>query len=128
MTDQAGRLNMSLVKPNRPRFVKVEELAAMVQPGNTFGVGGHHFARLPIALLRAIGQRGVKDLRWMTAQTHAAFMDIVRKGTRIDKGMASFADILSETEANAIHNYLIARANEDWQDEAVPRDAVHGAQ
>ena len=45
---------MSLVKPNRPRFTDVEELAAMVRHGDRFGVGGHHFARLPIALLRAI--------------------------------------------------------------------------
>ncbi len=59
-----GQRNISLVKPNRPRFVEVEELAAMVRPGDRFGVGGHHFARLPIALLRAIGRSGVKDLRY----------------------------------------------------------------
>jgi glutaconate CoA-transferase subunit A len=57
---------MSLVKPNRPRFVNVEELAAMVRCGDKFGVGGHHFARLPIALLRAIGRSGVKDLRYVS--------------------------------------------------------------
>jgi quinohemoprotein ethanol dehydrogenase len=28
--------------------------------------------------------------------------------------MASFADILKQDEADAIHAYLIARANEDW--------------
>jgi glutaconate CoA-transferase subunit A len=57
---------MSLVKPNRPRFVNVEELAAMVRPGDKFGVGGHHFARLPIALLRAIGRSGIKNLRYVS--------------------------------------------------------------
>ena len=31
----------------------------------SFGVGGHHFARLPIALLRAIAGSGVKDLRYV---------------------------------------------------------------
>jgi quinohemoprotein ethanol dehydrogenase len=41
----------------------------------------------------------------------------VLKGTRQDKGMAGFADILSEADADAIHAFLIARANEDWKDE-----------
>ena len=58
--------NLSLVKPNRPRFVEVDELAGMVGSGNTFGVGGHHFARLPIALLRAIAGSDVKDLRYIS--------------------------------------------------------------
>ncbi|PTE11269.1 CoA-transferase [Mesorhizobium helmanticense] len=56
---------MSLVKPNRPRFTDVEGLAAMVGHGDSLGVGGHHFARLPIALLRAIAGSGVKDLRYV---------------------------------------------------------------
>ncbi len=61
---------------------------------------------------RAIG--GVKDLRKMTRETHAQFKDIVLGGARKDKGMASFADILTVDDADAIHAYLIARANEDW--------------
>ena len=61
---------------------------------------------------QAIG--GVKDLRRMSRPTHAAFKDIVLGGARKDKGMASFADILSPDDADAIHAYLTARANEDW--------------
>jgi quinohemoprotein ethanol dehydrogenase len=60
----------------------------------------------------AIG--GVKDLRHMTAETHGLFNRIVREGLYLEKGMASFSDIVSEEDANAIHAYLIARANEDW--------------
>jgi quinohemoprotein ethanol dehydrogenase len=60
----------------------------------------------------AIG--GVKDLRHMTKETHAAFLDIVLRGKYQAKGMASFADILKPEDAEAIHAYLIARANEDW--------------
>ncbi len=60
-----GRSAASLVKPNRPRFTDVESLAAMVGRGDRFGVGGHHFARLPIALLRAIALSGVRDLRYV---------------------------------------------------------------
>ena len=61
---------------------------------------------------RAIG--GVKDLRHMTAETHGKFNDIVLRGLYLDKGMASFADLLDQEQADAIHAYLIARANEDW--------------
>ncbi|MFC3100124.1 PQQ-dependent dehydrogenase, methanol/ethanol family [Altererythrobacter lauratis] len=57
---------------------------------------------------------GVKDLRHMTPATHAAFADIVLRGSRARNGMASFADVLSAEETEAIHHYLIARANEDW--------------
>ena len=55
----------------------------------------------------AIG--GVKDLRFMTAETHAQFADIVLKGIRADKGMASFAGQLSPEDVEAIHAFLIAR-------------------
>ncbi|MEI9889237.1 MAG: PQQ-dependent dehydrogenase, methanol/ethanol family [Caulobacteraceae bacterium] len=61
---------------------------------------------------QAVG--GVKDLRKMTRETHAQFNDIVLGGARKDKGMASFADIVSKDDVEAIHGYLIARANEDW--------------
>jgi quinohemoprotein ethanol dehydrogenase len=57
---------------------------------------------------------GIKDLRYMTRETHAAFNDIVLKGTRTDKGMASFANLLKPADAEAIHAYVISRANEDW--------------
>jgi glutaconate CoA-transferase subunit A len=57
---------ISLVKPNRPVFTDLEGLSAMVEDGDRFGVGGHHFARLPIALLKAIGQRGVRGLRYIS--------------------------------------------------------------
>ena len=57
-------MGQSLVKPNRTQFTDLDGLAAMVADGDVFGVGGHHFARLPIALLRAMGQRKVRDLRY----------------------------------------------------------------
>ncbi|MEO5706163.1 MAG: PQQ-dependent dehydrogenase, methanol/ethanol family [Alteraurantiacibacter sp.] len=60
----------------------------------------------------AIG--GVKDLRHMTAETHGVFNRIVREGLFLEKGMANFSDIVSQEDADAIHAYLIARANEDW--------------
>ena len=67
------------------------------------------------ALCHGTGARGgVKDLRHMSPQTHAAFLDIVLRGARAQNGMASFADVLSPEQAEAIHQYLISRANADW--------------
>jgi len=64
----------------------------------------------------AIG--GVKDLRFMTPQGHARFADVVLKGILQERGMASFADVLTPEDAEAIHAYLIARGNEDYADAA----------
>ena len=64
---------------------------------------------------------GVRDLRWLTPDEHKQFLAIVLGGIRADKGMASFKDLLTEGQANAIHAYLIARANEDWQDATVSK-------
>lgn len=59
---------------------------------------------------------GMKDLRWMSAETRAAFADIVLRGSLADRGMIGFGNQLSESDANAIHAFLIARANEDYAD------------
>jgi quinohemoprotein ethanol dehydrogenase len=61
-----------------------------------------------------LARGGIKDLRRMSPDTHAHFADIVLGGARQSQGMASFADVLSKDDADAIHNYLIARASEDW--------------
>ncbi|OJW72811.1 MAG: quinohemoprotein alcohol dehydrogenase [Sphingomonadales bacterium 63-6] len=67
------------------------------------------------ALCHGVAARGgVKDLRHMTPETHQEFLDIVIGGKREANGMASFADILSKEDAEAIHQYVIARANIDW--------------
>ncbi|APL96116.1 PQQ-dependent dehydrogenase, methanol/ethanol family [Sphingobium indicum] len=57
---------------------------------------------------------GIKDLRKLTPGTRAQFYDIVLGGIRADNGMVSFADKLSRADAEAIHAYLVHRANQDW--------------
>jgi quinohemoprotein ethanol dehydrogenase len=52
----------------------------------------------------------------MTRETRAQFNAIVLDGTRKDKGMAGFRDLLKQEDVDAINAYLIARANEDYQD------------
>ena len=70
----------------------------------------------------AIG--GLKDLRFMARETRAEFNAIVLDGIRKDKGMIGFRDLLSEDDAAAINAYLVARANEDWQD-YIARQVTH---
>ena len=57
---------------------------------------------------------GVADLRHMTKETHDTFDDIVLRGIYVNKGMAAFDDLLDQEQVEAIHAYVIARANEDW--------------
>jgi len=60
----------------------------------------------------AVGGGVVPDLRYMNAQKHQLWMGIVLGGLYSDKGMVSFADVLSAEEATAIQAYVIERANE----------------
>jgi quinohemoprotein ethanol dehydrogenase len=50
------------------------------------------------------------DLRYMTADTHKQFRQIVLYGARAKQGMAPFADMFNEQDADAIHAYIIDRA------------------
>lgn len=58
---------------------------------------------------------GKKDLRYMTPEVHADFLNIVRGGERAEQGMPDLSAQVSEPEAEDIHAYLIQRAQEDWQ-------------
>ncbi|WP_232332828.1 PQQ-dependent dehydrogenase, methanol/ethanol family [Novosphingobium aquimarinum] len=94
--------------PYRPEPTKVDD--ATIARGETL------FADHCAACHGARARGGVKDLRMMSRETHAEFQDIVIGGSRREKGMASFADIISVPDAKAIHAYLIRRTNEDWDE------------
>lgn len=55
---------MSLAKSNRPAIESLDALASRIKPGTRISVGGHHFARLPIALLTKLVDNGVDDLNY----------------------------------------------------------------
>lgn len=55
---------MSLAKSNRPVIETLDALAGRIKPGTRISVGGHHFARLPIALLTKLVDGGVNDLNY----------------------------------------------------------------
>jgi len=55
---------------------------------------------------------GIPDLRLMSAQTHEAFNQIVLGGMLAERGMGSFADLLTEEQVEDLHAYLIEAS---WQ-------------
>ena len=57
------------------------------------------------------GSGVLPDLRYMAPTTHDAFDAIVRGGAYAGKGMASFADVLNESQAKAVHAYIVSQAN-----------------
>jgi len=54
------------------------------------------------------------DLRWSTPQVHAQWQSIVRGGVLAPLGMVSFADYVSEADAEAIRQYVLAEANREY--------------
>ena len=91
----------------------IEPPPPVTAPPEQIARGRDLYARNCALCHGAEARGGVKDLRHMSGQTHGQFLDIVLGGARKAKGMASFADTLSRQEAEDIHAYLIARANED---------------
>lgn len=68
----------------------------------------------------AIG--AVPDLRRMSVHTQAQFEEIVLGGTRAAKGMRSFAEVLSVSEAQAI---LAALVDASWREYEAERTFLH---
>jgi quinohemoprotein ethanol dehydrogenase len=58
-----------------------------------------------------VGGGVIPDLRYMTAERHQLWMGIVLGGLHRDKGMVSFAKVLTAEEATAIQAFVIERAH-----------------
>ncbi|MFT5443614.1 MAG: quinohemoprotein ethanol dehydrogenase [Myxococcota bacterium] len=61
----------------------------------------------------AISTGLMPDLRHASAKVHASWDDIVLGATRAKDGMASFADLLTAEESQAIHAWVVERATHD---------------
>ena len=59
-----------------------------------------------------VGGGVIPDLRYMDAEKHQMWMGIVLGGLHRDKGMVSFAEVLTPAEAEAIQAFVIERAND----------------
>ena len=105
-----------VVLPPAPLAVSIPEPPTDTQPQPLVDTGAGLFAT-NCAICHgqnAVGQ-DVKDLRHLTPELHAQFNDIVLNGKFKAQGMASFKDILTPDQVAAIHAFVIARAQEDWQ-------------
>jgi quinohemoprotein ethanol dehydrogenase len=77
---------------------------------------------------QAVGGGVIRDLRHMAPGTHKIFKDIVLRGAYMSMGMGNFSESLSEADADAIHAYLIKRANEDWPETQRRNERITKAQ
>ena len=82
----------------------------------TIALGGEKYARYCAVCHApaAVGSTVLPDLRRSgTLSNAASWQAVVREGILAEQGMVSFAESLSEQEADAIRAYVIHRANED---------------
>jgi quinohemoprotein ethanol dehydrogenase len=49
----------------------------------------------------------------MSRATHAEFDAIVLGGSRADRGMVAFSDVLTAEDASAVHAFLVKRAHDN---------------
>lgn len=108
------KLGGELSLPPLPEAPPLQDPPAVPADEASIARGAQLFAETCAECHGQLAVGGVKDLRVMTRATHAAFNEIVLEGTLVEQGMASFADVLTPAEVNSVHDYLIARANEDW--------------
>ena len=69
---------------------------------------GRHCARCHGVVTRSTGV--IPDLKYSSAGVHESWNAIVLGGILSGGGMASFADVLDEQSAGAIHAYVVSRA------------------
>jgi mono/diheme cytochrome c family protein len=70
----------------------------------------------------AVADKSIPDLRYSTTlHNWLEWEDIVVRGVRAQKGMASFRDILTPGESETIFHYLISQANKDKATEQAAR-------
>ncbi len=92
--------------PEQPEIMASAEEVQM-------GKEGYHL-NCAVCHGRLVKSSGViKDLRLMQPEIHKIFKEIVLGGVYAKQGMASFADLLNETDIQHLHAYIISRANED---------------
>ena len=106
--------------PPAPPSTTLPAPPSVQQPRDQVLQGGELYAQNCATCHGVNAAGGVKDLRHLTAESHAQFLDLVLGGARKEKGMPSFKDVLTPEQAQAIHAYVINRAQEDWQPSFLP--------
>ena len=99
----------ALPVPDQPGDITLPELPTGEE---ILAVGAEHYDRVCRTChgFDVISGGMMPDLRYMSAETHEQFIDIVLGGLRAEQGMASFADTVSREQADAIHAYIVSEA------------------
>ena len=48
------------------KFITLNNLSKYIKNGTSIGIGGHHFARLPIALINELLKKNPQDLEFIS--------------------------------------------------------------
>ena len=109
-----------VVPPPFPKPPDRERTAAVIHRGEV--LYNRYCARCHPGVGASRDPTLLPDLRRASAATDALFYDIVLDGVYAQKGMAGFNDVLSRSDAAAIHAYVVEQA---WQAYAAERRADH---
>ncbi|MEJ0006752.1 MAG: PQQ-dependent dehydrogenase, methanol/ethanol family [Steroidobacteraceae bacterium] len=101
--------------PPAPKSAAIEPPPPQPQPAEAVKSGAVLYSTYCAICHGQNAVGGVKDLRYLSAQRHAEFFEIVLEGKLKKGGMQSFTDKLNHDQVAQIHSFLIARAQEDWQ-------------
>jgi quinohemoprotein ethanol dehydrogenase len=99
--------------PLRPQIDRTQlfDLPQVQASAETVARGEELYGKARCNWCHAHGSPGVlPDLLNLSPAMHQAFKDVVLKGILESRGMASFADVLSEEDVEAIHAYLVDEA------------------
>jgi PQQ-dependent dehydrogenase (methanol/ethanol family) len=104
-----GSATLPRVRPrekSRPQVIDADAGPGDVERGQA--LYAHHCTRCHG--LNAHGRGLLPDLRHASRDVHDRWEEIVLSGTRAGAGMASFADVLSREDSQAVHAYVISQA------------------
>jgi quinohemoprotein ethanol dehydrogenase len=107
-----GKVELPAVVARDPGSVDVPPLAATAA---ILARGEERYSTLCARChgFQARGTGFLPDLRYSARGIHDAWDAIVRGGALESRGMASFADLLDEADARAIHAYVVAQAGRE---------------
>ena len=111
-----GKASLPVPEPEQPR--ELNPLGLEADPGK-LEVGKSLYARF-CGMCHGDGVYSaglIPDLRYSSSLTPEAFNAVVLDGALVQNGMVSFAEVLDEESADAVRNFIIARANENLAQE-----------
>jgi quinohemoprotein ethanol dehydrogenase len=108
-----GEKAMPVVTPKRRGIIPKPPEKPATQPVILKGQALYHTYCTGCHGGLAISSGIISDLRYSSTAVHDNFKKIVLEGVLENAGMAKFDDLLTEEDVEAIHAYIVFRANQD---------------